>query len=229
MMQAVLFEFDGVLADTHAARRAALLDALEADGVVLTDAQYDEWCAGLPVRAAVQAAFAHREIAADDTSIDLATVRAERAFSRSAEGGLTLSAGVRTLIEAMHGRTRLGVVSRAGRRDIDATLVMAQLDYAFEFVIAGDDPYPPKPSAEPYRAAMERLARRRAVAPANVVAIEDGAAGIRSAKGAGLRCAVVGAVPPHVAMEADALVPSLVGLSAASLDAVTLGRHTAGR
>lgn len=229
MIQAVLFEFDGVLADTREARRTALLDALEEDGVVLSDTEYDESCRALPVRSAVQVAFSLREVAADETSIDLATVRAERHFSRSAESGLSLTVGARALVESMQGQTRLGIVARATRRDIEATLSLAQLDYAFEFVISGDDPHLPKPSPEPYRAALERLARRRAIPVSNIVALEDGAAGIRSAKGAGMRCAIVGPAPAHVAMEADALMPSLVGLTAASIDALTLGKHTAGR
>lgn len=229
MIQAVLFEFDGVLADTREARRTALLDALEDDGVVLTDAEYDEWCAALPVRSAARAALSLRDVTADETAIDLATVRAERHFSRSADGGLSLNVGARALVESMQGQTRLGIVSRASRRDIETTLSLAQLDYAFEFVISGDDPHLPKPSAEPYRASIERLARRRTVPVSAIVALEDGAAGIRSAKDAGMRCAVVGAAPLHVAMEADALIPTLVGLTAASIDAVTLGKHTAGR
>jgi HAD superfamily hydrolase (TIGR01509 family) len=229
MIQAVFFEFDGVLADTRDARRIALLDALEEDGVALTDAEYDECCGSRSVRTAVEVAFARRDFPADDTTIDLASARAERRFSRSVEAGLTLCAGVRGLIESMQGQTRLGIVSRASRRDIDTTLALAQLDYAFEFVISGDDPHLPKPSAEPYRAAVDRLARRRAIPVANIVALEDGTAGIRAAKAAGLRCAVVGDVAPHVAMEADALISSLAGLTAASIDAVTLGKHTAGR
>jgi beta-phosphoglucomutase-like phosphatase (HAD superfamily) len=61
------------------------------------------------------------------------------------------------------------------------------------------------------------------------VALEDGAAGIRAAKAAGLRCAVVGALPMHLALDADALIPSLVGLAVRSLDLVTHGAHGAER
>ena len=229
MIQGVLFEFEGVIADTHNARRSALLDVLDEDGVSITSDEYDERCAGLPVRAAVRAAFSLRDIAADETHVDLGTVRAERRFSALVEGGVSLMLGARAVIESMHGQTRLGIVSRATRRDIELTLSMAQLDSAFEFIVCDDDPVPPKPSAEPYRVALERLARRRAVEAKFVVALEDGAAGIRSAKNAGLRCGVVGPVPLHVAMHADALIPSLVGQTTASIDAVTLGKHTAER
>jgi beta-phosphoglucomutase-like phosphatase (HAD superfamily) len=61
------------------------------------------------------------------------------------------------------------------------------------------------------------------------VALEDGPTGIRAAKTAGLRCAAVGPLPVHLAVDADALIPSLTTLTIASLDAVTLGAHGAGR
>lgn len=229
MIQAVLLEFDGVIADTREARREALLLALEADDIALGDDEYDAWCGARPTRSAVRAAMSLRQRGPDETTIDLATARAERRFARSVDAGLTLTVGVRSLIESLQGHARLGIVSRASRRDVEATLSMAQLDYAFEFIVCDDDPHLPKPSPEPYVAALERLARRRAVVAKNVVALEDGITGIRSAKAAGLRCAVVGTVRAHIAMSADALIPSLSGLTAAVLDAVTLGTHTAGR
>jgi len=67
------------------------------------------------------------------------------------------------------------------------------------------------------------------VKPTHVVALEDGAAGIRSAKSAGLRCAVVGSLPVHLAVDADALIPSLIGQRAATIDALTRGEHGAER
>ena len=133
------------------------------------------------------------------------------------------------LIESLQGQTRLAIVSRASRADIDATLALAQLDHAFEFVVADDDAFQPKPSPAPYLGALDRLTRRRTVKATHVVALEDGVAGIRSAKAAGLRCAVVGSLPVHLAVDADALLPSLIGQRAATIDALTRGEHGAER
>jgi beta-phosphoglucomutase-like phosphatase (HAD superfamily) len=69
MIQAVLFEFDGVIADTRDARRAALLDTLEEDGLTLEESEYLECCAAMPVRSSVRAAFARRSVAGDETLI----------------------------------------------------------------------------------------------------------------------------------------------------------------
>jgi HAD superfamily hydrolase (TIGR01509 family) len=223
MVDAVLMEFDGVLADTRAARHAALLEALAEDGITISDSEYADRCSALPVRAAVHAAFALRSASRDDTVRELAAVRAERRFGAAVQAGLSLAAGARAFVVAAHGKARLGVVSRAARTDIEATLALADLEHAFEFIIADDDPFPPKPSPAAYVGAVERLSRRRSVQPRNVIALEDGGAGIRAAKAAGVRCAVVGTLPVHIAVDADAMISSLIGHSVASLDAVTLG------
>jgi len=229
MIDAVLFEFEGVIADTSATRRRTLLETLREDGVGLSESEYIEHCAGMPVRASVRAALALRNVGRDETLVDLVAMRTERRFADLVGTGLSLIHGAGELIESLQGQTRLGIVSRASRADIDATLALAQLDHAFEFIIANDDAFQPKPSPAPYLGALDRLARRRPVKTQHVVALEDSAAGIRSAKAAGLRCAVVGALPVHVAVNADALMPSLMGQRAATIDALTRGEHRAER
>ena len=229
MVDAVLVEFDGVLADTRAARRAALLDTLAEDGITISESEYRDRCAAMPVRAAVLAAYAARHVSADDTVTDLAAVRAEQRFASAVQSGLSLTAGARAFIEAAQTQTRLAIVSRAARTDIDVTLSLAQLEHAFEFIIADDDAFAPKPSPASYEGAVERLKRRRSVNARNVIALEDGASGIHAAKAAGLRCAVVGTLPVHVAVDADGMIPSLIGQTVASLDSVTLRTWAAER
>ena len=229
MIDAVLFEFEGVIADTSATRRRTLLETLREDGIALSASEYIEHCAGMPVRASVRAALALRNFPHDDTSIELVAMRTERRFADLVGTGLSLVGGAVELIESLQGQTRLAIVSRASRADIDATLALAQLDHAFEFIVADDDAFQPKPSPAPYLGALDRLTRRRTVKATHVVALEDGVAGIRSAKAAGLRCAVVGSLPVHLAVDADALLPSLIGQRAATIDALTRGEHGAER
>ncbi|HTK53744.1 MAG TPA: HAD family phosphatase [Gemmatimonadaceae bacterium] len=229
MIDAVLFEFEGVIADTSATRRRALLETFREDGVALSELEYVEHSAGMPVRASVRAALALRNFPHDETSVELLAMRTERRFADLVGTGLSLVDGAGDLIESLQGQARLGIVSRASRADIDTTLALAQLDHAFEFIIADDDTYPPKPSPAPYLGALDRLTRRRSVKTTHVVALEDGVAGIRSAKSAGLRCAVVGSLPVHLAVRADALIPSLIGQRAATIDALTRGEHGAER
>jgi len=229
MIDAVLFEFEGVIADTSATRRRTLLDTLREDGIALSASEYIEHCAGMPVRASVRSALALRNFPRDDTSIELVAMRTERRFADLVGTGLSLVGGAVELIESLQGQTRLAIVSRASRADVDATLGLAQLDHAFEFIVADDDAFQPKPSPAPYLGALDRLTRRRTVKATHVVALEDSVAGIRSAKAAGLRCAVVGSLPVHLAVDADALLPSLIGQRAATIDALTRGEYGAER
>ena len=236
----LLLELETVLADTADARRAALLVALAAEEVALSEAEYDEACVGLAPRQAARAALAIRGRGDDETTADLVTLLAEREFARRIGAGVTLAPGARDFVEGAAGRARLGVVTRARRADASLILSLAGLEDAFDVVVAADDVAEPKPSPAPYRRALERLARRGSggvtagasdLARSTIV-LEDSAAGIRAAHEAGMRCVAVGAVAAHVALEADAAVPSLAGQTPASLLALAAvggaGSHSSG-
>jgi beta-phosphoglucomutase len=219
----VLMEFDGVLAETAGARREVLRAVLAEDGFALPESVYQESCAGLATADAVRAALARLDATLDETGLELLALRVDRAFSVHVGKGLVLVDGVPEAIERLAARARIGIVTRAGRRDVEFVLSMAQLDHAFACVIGADDAYPPKPDPSVYRAALRRLERTRPVAPDGViVALEDSLPGIRAARAAGVRCIAVGDLPAHVAMEADAVIPSVTGL-----DITAVGRLVA--
>jgi HAD superfamily hydrolase (TIGR01509 family) len=213
MFDVALFELEGVLFDTAAARRDALRRALADDGLLLPadPTRY----AGLSVRDAVLAVAGDR--LPDDTAVDLAVLRAERHFDERIAGGLSLAPGAVDLVHALVGRMRLGVVTRAGRREAGRALSLAGLDFAFACVVAAEDAAAPKPAAAPYETAIARLARRAPVLRDRVVTLEDALPGIRAARAAGLRCIAVGALPAHDALHADAYVPTLADLTPAEL------------
>jgi HAD superfamily hydrolase (TIGR01509 family) len=224
----VVVEIEGVLADTADGRRESLLHALAEEGVVLTDGEYAESCAGLPVRAAARAALARRGRAGDETSADLVTLRAERDFASRLASGVTLAPGARDFFAAAAGRARLAVVTRARRTEADAILALAGLADAFACVVADDDVAESKPSPAGYRRALERLARgggASSLVARGAVALEDALPGIRAARAAALRCVAVGelaAHAAHAALEADAAVVSLAGQTPAGLAALVM-------
>jgi HAD superfamily hydrolase (TIGR01509 family) len=209
----VLFELEGVLADTAALRRDSLRRSLAEDGLTFTDAEWDACGAGATPRDAA-AALAHRRGALlDDVALDLAALRAERHFAAASGRGLSLAPGARELVEALAPHARLGVVTRAARRDVDLVLGLAGLEPLVEVLVTGDDPVAPKPDPASYERALARLARRRPVSRDAVLALEDGGAGIRSATAAGLTCVAVGPVPAHEALLAAGALPSLADVT----------------
>lgn len=226
MLDTVLFEFDGVLVDTAEARHDALCAALIAEGVTLTDSEYRDWCAGFGFEDGARAVLRERGAAVDETVLGLVAARAERAFRAYVGKGVTLVDGARDLIDRLLPTSRLGIVSRVSRQEIALVLSLARLEDAFTCVIGAEDAFPPKPSAAPYLAALARLAKVRQPKPRSIsVALEDCWQGLRAARAAGLPCIAVGNLPAHVALEGDALLPSLAGATPELLEALVTGHQ----
>src|SRR5215208_5426916 len=193
MFDTVLFEFEGVIADTRNARCGSLQQSLAEEGLGLTDEEFSESCTGFPVRDCVIAALAMRRAKRDETDVDL----------------ISLRPGAREFIAGLGGRARLGIVTRARRREVEYILELSGLDSAFECIVTADEVLSPKPSPEPYEKAMERLSRRRISRPGATLALEDAPTGILAAKSMKVRCVAVGQMPVYHAVNADAYVPSL--------------------
>lgn len=224
MFDTVLFEFEGVIADTRGARCGALQRSLAEEGLELSNEEFAESCAGFPVRDCVIAALALRRARRDETDVDLISLRAERYFYEQLAKGVSLCPGSREFIEGLAGRSRLGIVTRARRREVEFVLGLAGLDSAFECVVTSDDVHSPKPSPEPYEKAIAGLARRRISRPGATLALEDAPTGILAAKSMKVRCVAVGKIPVYHAVNADAYVPSLEGQTLESLaELVRLG------
>ena len=219
--RAVLLELEGVLVETHEVRRGALLRALAEEGITSDLVAYDDLAHGLPVRGAARALAAAAGEDVDEVAIELVALRAERHFAESLGSGIMLTEGARDALGALHGVTRLGLVTRANRREVEPILDAADASFLFECIVTADDVGDtPKPDPAASHSAVRRLARRRAITAADAIALEDGRAGIRAARAAGLRCLAVGDVPPFRALDADGYLPTLRGATLDSLDAV---------
>jgi len=209
MVDVVLFEFEGVIADTRERRTAALRRSLADDGILVSESEIAEAWRALPSRAAAAMLLERRGDAADEVMLDLIALRADRYFGEEASGGLSLVPGARECVGRLEGRARLGIVTRASRRDVDRTLSLAELGFAFECIVTSDEMLEQKPSPVGYERALERLSRRAEVDRERVIALEDGPAGIRAARAAGIRCVAVGPMAAEVAMDADGYIKSL--------------------
>jgi beta-phosphoglucomutase-like phosphatase (HAD superfamily) len=210
MVDAVLLEWEGVLAETRPMRRDALRHALAAEGIAHTLSDDDEQLRGIGVNAAVRVVLRHMG-ASDPTLADLLAVRANRAFAEMLAGGLLLAPGASAFVEGMQSRARLAIVTRASRAETELVLRMSGLEDSFATVVAADDVAGDAPHASAFARALEQLGRVRTVESANAVAVVDRAPTIRAARAAGVRVLAVGA-PPHEAMDADAAVDTLDGV-----------------
>jgi beta-phosphoglucomutase-like phosphatase (HAD superfamily) len=223
----LLVEFEGVLADTAALRKDALAEALAADGITLTD-ELLSLARGRTVEDAVLRIRGAAGAPDDPTASEICRLRAERAFAVRAGKGLSLQPGARRAIEALVGVARIALVTRASRREVAFVLDLAGFDGLFRPIIACEDVQPPKPDRAPYAAALTRVAQLFPGQTLRGLAIEDTALGARAAHAAGIAAVLVGDLPAHEAMEADAWVESLRDLTPERVRSLT-GHRTQGK
>ena len=217
MADGVLLDWEGVLADTADSRRAALRAALSNEGIALDDAAYERLGAGRSVRSAAARLLGSR--AADVTLVELVALRAEREFAARIARGFAIDPAAARFVELAQLRAPVVIVTAAGRAESDTALRLAGLHDSCAAIVTADDVGGDAPAPASYELALAHLGRRRVVKAHRVVVLATDLPAIRAAREAGLRTVAVNS-PAHVALEADAAVDSLSGLTLDVVDAL---------
>lgn len=210
-MHAVIFDFDGVLADTEHLHMLALQQAFAARGWTLTDADYVTRYLGYDDRGVV-AAFAEA-VGIPVTPRDAATVLAdkERVYAELLATGRVLFPGARACVERLAQAFPLAIASGSLRGEIEHILAANNLRDPFTAIVGADDVRAGKPAPDSYLSAASALG----VHPARALAIEDSPWGLRSARSAGM--VTIGVTTSY---QADALTDADHVIT--SLDEVTV-------
>jgi beta-phosphoglucomutase-like phosphatase (HAD superfamily) len=216
----IFLDFDDVFAETRAPKRAALRAALEVDGIAFSDERFDESCTGLSFAGAARMAIRFAGATgrtADETTIELAALRAERAFGEATARGMPLAAGAAEFVRRAAGAARLAIVTRAPRRDVELVLSFSGIEDAFECVVAAEDYTGPEPSSEPFDCALTRMARGQGITVGEGIALVASLNAVASARAARLHPIVVGPVSPALAFAGDGYLTSLEGATVRDL------------
>ncbi len=192
MIQAVLFDFNGIIINDEPLHLRAYTDALQAEGVTLTEADYRA-SFGMNDRRFVEAAYERAGKPLDDETRDRVINREGVLHRALVEEGLPLFDGVVTFAKALSRRYTLGIVSMARRSEVDYVIWRAGLDGVFSVIGSGEDVRECKPDPECYNTAFFRIdeVRRQAghtsMTPEECLVIEDSPQGIRAGVAAGMR------------------------------------------
>jgi len=218
MPEALLFDCDGVLADTEEGHRRAFNAAFAVMGL---DARWDErlYADLLKIAGGRERmryyfnAFGWPDGVTDKGAFieELHRRKAEAFTTVVTSGDLVLRPGVARLIdEALAADVTVAICSNGSPHSVSLildTLLGPERTALFDAVITGDDVSRKKPDPEVYLLARERLG----VDPSSCVVIEDNRNGLLAAKAAGMKCIVT--TTPYTADEdftgADLVVPDL--------------------
>src|SRR3989442_5542774 len=209
--RALIFDFDGVIADDEPLHLAAFQEALAAEGITLSREAYyarylgfdDQDCVVAVRREAGRRARPERVRA-------LMAAKADR-FLGLVRAGAPIFPGVPTFVRAAAARVPLAVASGALRHEIELILAQAGLADCFAAIVSAEDVSVGKPSPEGFLRALERLrVRLPDLAPRDCLVVEDSQPGLEGARRAGMRClAVTNSYPAAELGRADPILSSL--------------------
>lgn len=194
MIQAILFDFNGVIINDEPLQMKAYQEAFQPEGINLTEADYYSALGNDDVTF-VRHTFKHANVELSDEKLTELIARKSakhREFINAT--GLSLFSGVVNFIKACKraGYT-LGIVSMARRNEIEYVFERAGIEKLFDAVVSADDVTACKPDPQCYRLAFRRANQahqktgKNALVPSDCLVFEDAPPGVQSARTAGMR------------------------------------------
>lgn len=182
MVEAILWDNDGVLVDTERLFFEANRELLASLGAELTPEGFFAWylldnCGGW-------------HLLGEPSEVQIELWRAERnqIYSRklAAAGNLAMP-GIASVLNAVAPHYRMGIVTSSYREHFELIHRELGLVDHFEFILAAEDYTGSKPDPEPYLQGLQTLG----VAAERCVVIEDSPRGLAAANAAGIPCIVL--------------------------------------
>jgi HAD superfamily hydrolase (TIGR01509 family) len=181
--KAIFWDNDGVLVNTEHIYFQATQRILATIGIPLTPEQYLQMFL-------VQGKGAWH--LAEEKGFTAGEIEALRNQRNTLYGQLLTEAplvidGVDRVLESLHGRYLMGVVTSSRKDHFDVIHRNTGLLKYFDFVLTGEDYAQVKPDPAPYLKAIEKSG----CGPEACLAVEDSLRGLTAAKAAGIKCIVV--------------------------------------
>ena len=210
-LRAIVFDFDGVIADSEPLHFRGYRDILAEEGVTLTEADYYARYLGFDDVGAFEAVAAQHGLAWNGARIaDLVARKAVRLEALERDVSV-LFPGAADAVRRAAAAMPVAIASGARGEEIRRVLAREHLLSCFAAIVAAEDTAVSKPAPDPYLRALALLApafgdRLRA---AECVAIEDSHWGLESARAAGLRTVAVTNTYRADELAADLTISSL--------------------
>ncbi|MFO0773979.1 MAG: HAD family phosphatase [Nitrospiraceae bacterium] len=224
-LRAIIFDFDGVIADTEPLHYHGFRQVLETIGIPLSEQDYYANYLGFDDRGAFQAALTADGRPVTDEAVAALMRQKATAYLAAVKNHVRIFPGVVELVRSAAARMPLAIASGALRGEIELILEVAGLRACFRHITSAEDVSRGKPNPECFQLALAALNRERtaqgteAIVPADCLVIEDSMPGIRGGKAAGMK--VLGVATTHSLPEltiADAAVQSLTDTSVDDLN-----------
>lgn len=180
MIQAVIFDMDGVLVDAKQWHFEALNCALELFGYRISQFDHHRRFDGLPTREKLRMLVAEEGFPEAMCSF-VNEMKQQYTLETAARLCKPNPVHLETLTQLRSEGYDLALASNSIRRSVDELTDLAELQPLLSFTLSNEDVSEPKPNPEIYELAIQKLG----VAPSDCLVVEDGEYGLEAAKAAG--------------------------------------------
>jgi HAD superfamily hydrolase (TIGR01509 family) len=185
MVKAVIFDWDGTLADTKRAVVQSFQKVLRETGCLVSD-EFIERRMGIGTKKTLEQALEECNVRFDDEMLENLAIEKIRIQANLTEI-VSLFDGAIELLEELQGRIKIALATMSSRKVVGKLLSEKRIGGYFDVVVSADEIVKPKPDPEVFFISATKLGLK----PEDCVVVEDSVFGVRAAKAAKMRCIAV--------------------------------------
>jgi HAD superfamily hydrolase (TIGR01509 family) len=227
MLKAIIFDFNGIIADDEPLHLELFQKVLAEEGLPLSEQDYyAKNYLGMDDRGCFGAVFKANGRTATESDLQRLITRKAEYYKQAIRNKLILFPGATDFVKQAASRYPLAIASGALRHEILMILEHADLKQYFEVIVSAEDVQQGKPSPEGFIKALERLnappsRSSMPISPGECLVIEDSPFGIAAARSAGMKClAITNSYPAERLSEAHQVMKTMEGLNIERLEAL---------
>ena len=228
-MDAIIFDFDGVVVDSEPVHLEGFQEILGLEGITMSRDDYYGKYLGFDDYDCFRAVAADNGRTFTDAKVrQLTEAKTQLVCSAFRTSVRALAGAVELIRQAAGDGLPMAICSGALRREIELASETVGVRDCFKVIVAAEDVHKGKPDPEGYRLALQQLSRYvpSGPEPTRTVVIEDSPAGIQAAGALGMKVlAVSTSYPASELTTADRIVASLEEVTPADLDKMIAERQ----
>jgi HAD superfamily hydrolase (TIGR01509 family) len=219
VLRAIVFDFDGVIANTEPLHYLAFHHVLVQSGITFPEKEYYDRYLGYDDVGVFKAVATDRRLSWTIENIARLVQFKAAVIERLEQNTSVLFPGADAVIRRAAAQMPLAIASGALGAEIRRVLDREGLRSYFKAIVAAEDTPVSKPAADPYRRALALLSQAvgAPLLPSECVAVEDSPWGLQSARAAGLHTVAIAQTYDRAALEADLVLSSIGELDMVSL------------
>ena len=212
MLRGIIFDFDGVIVDSHLAHKRAWERFLASVGKKVSEEDLEFVLDGRKREEILR----HFLGELNEDQLRTSGQQKEQFFRGEAANVRTIEGVQHLLDELRQAEIALGVASSGSRSRVDSLLKQLELRKHFRAIVTGDE----VPQGKPDPALFLKAAQALQIDPCELLAVEDAVSGVRAARAAGMRCLGIAEgerAPLLFDAGANRVVPNFASLSLVDL------------